>query len=107
MKWILIGAIAILYPIYFGFAMKLNPPFNFPKNVSSSTILKDYVFSNNIGLALFVLTVITIIMLIWELLIKKLAKRVNYLPNIKMPRLLRKFGKWLENSGYFQINKYI
>ena len=94
MKWIFIAALAILYPIYFGFAMKLNPPFNFPSNVSESVIIRDYVFSNNIGLALFVLTLFVVVMLIWEFVIKRFAKRIKYRPSFKTPLWLQRFGKW-------------
>lgn len=89
-------AIATGYPIYFGFAMKLNPPFNFPRGLNSSTIIKDYVFQNNIGLALFVLTMIVVLMILWEIPGKMLARRVkrNFNPNIPVHPLIKRFGRW-------------
>ena len=48
--WFLV--ILIAYPIYFAFAIKIKKPFDFPPNVNSSTLLKDYIFSNNTGMIL-------------------------------------------------------
>ena len=39
----------LLYPIYFGFAMKASQPFNFPLGLNTTVIFKNYVFSNNNG----------------------------------------------------------
>lgn len=54
--------------------MKLNNPFNFPPNLNSSTIIDDYVFSNNRGLAFLVLNVIAFMFLFWDKVAKTLFK---------------------------------
>lgn len=48
---ILLGMMIILYPIYFGFAIKnsLKTDIPFKSNISTDAILKDYIFSNNNG----------------------------------------------------------
>ena len=51
--------------------MKLSYPFSFPKNTNTTYILENYVFSNNRGLALFVLAIILTLLLIWEYLNRK------------------------------------
>jgi hypothetical protein len=50
MKWIALGLIIIGYIIYFGFSVKIQEPFNFPKNWSFSKIIKEKIFSNNTGI---------------------------------------------------------
>jgi hypothetical protein len=99
-KRIIVILLAIGYPIYFGFAMKLNPPFNFPSNVSEKVILDDYVFTNNIGLALFVLTVSVALMLLWELLVKRFSKPIKrtLTPGFKIPAFISKYFRWYATS---------
>jgi hypothetical protein len=48
-KWICLVLVLIGYLVYFGFAMSITKPFQFPLNVSSDVLLKDFVFSNNRG----------------------------------------------------------
>lgn len=91
----MLAAAIILYPIYFGFSMKLNPPFNFPANVSQSVIIRDYVFRNNIGLALFVVTIFTLCMIAWELG-KRHSSRIKFRPpRIRLPGFISRFGTWI------------
>jgi hypothetical protein len=47
------GLSIILYIVYFGFAIKLQQPFSFPKlssNWTTSRIFNERVFSNNYGI---------------------------------------------------------
>ena len=70
-KWILYGLFGVGFLVYYGFAMKYNNPFDYPKNLPSSVYLRDYFFSGNKGLALLVITLVTIITYIWDNVIKK------------------------------------
>lgn len=75
--------------------MKLNYPFSFPKNTNTTYILENYVFSNNRGLALFVLVVILTLLLIWEYLNRKYNLFVQKLfRNIKIHPFILKNKSW-------------
>ena len=69
--------LALGYPVYFGFAMKTNDPFYFGNGTNSSTIISEYIFSNNRGFALLVLTLVVLLFILWESLIKRYASLVN------------------------------
>lgn len=80
--------------------MALNNPFaflseTFDENATNETIniLDDRVFSNNQGLALLVLTIIVVLVTLWDLVLAKLAGK--YL-NCKIPdnSIFARFGAW-------------
>jgi hypothetical protein len=87
--------------------MKLNNPFNFPKGDNSTTILNDFVFSNNKGLALFFLALITVMMASYDYFktaiknrifpIKMSEKTSNFFGKFKCHPLLKKYSSWLIN----------
>jgi phage-related holin len=70
MKWLIYALLGIGFLIYYGFAMYYNNPFDFPKNLPSSYYLREYFFSGNKGLALFVLTLVIILTYIWDNVLK-------------------------------------
>ena len=79
--------------------MKSNKPFDIPdnSNSNSSQLLDNYVFTNNKGLALFIMTTIVILFVFWEqIIIKyKLSDRIGkYLPKIKVHPLIYKYKSW-------------
>jgi hypothetical protein len=90
---------AIMYPIYFGFAMKNNNPFNFGNDTNSSSIIKNEVFSNNRGFALLMLTIVVALFMIWDLVIKKyVADKVScggLSSTFEKYPLLVKFRPWI------------
>lgn len=100
-KKIFIAGLLIGYPVYFGFAMKLNSPFNFPSGVNSTVIIDDYVFSNNRGLAFLVLNFIACLFLLWDMIIKRFIPynpftfSKNYFCESSLAMKFRKFSKWL------------
>ncbi len=57
--------------VYFGFAIKFNKPFDIPNSSNTSQILDNYVFTNNKGLALFVITTVVVLFVLWEQIIIK------------------------------------
>jgi hypothetical protein len=93
---ILLGMMIILYPIYFGFAIKnsLKTDIPFKSNISTDAILKDYIFSNNNGnvkskflffslnytryhfkgLGLIVLTLLLFLLFFWDFILIKYCK---------------------------------
>ena len=76
--------------------MKLNHPFDFPSHLNSTEIINDYVFSNNRGLALFVLTAIVTLFLLWEHVIKRLADKLKIDQKVseKLHPVLKKYLPW-------------
>ena len=96
MKWIILGTLVIGYPIYFGFSMKLNHPFDFPSDLNSTEIINNYVFSNNRGLALFVLTAVVTLFLLWEHLVKRLTGKLKLSQRFSdmLHPVLKKFLPW-------------
>ena len=85
--------------------MSLRPPFYFINESSNSTsVLDKYIFNNNKGLALFIITWIVFIFAAWELVLRKLVtnafsqlkSKINlenqYLK--KVSKFLDKFGSW-------------
>ena len=81
--------------------MKLNKPFDIPdssnSNSNSSQVLDNYVFTNNKGLALFIIATIVILFVFWEQIIIKymLFDLIGkYLPKIKVHRLIHKYKSW-------------
>lgn len=112
MKWICISTIGIAYLIYFGFAMKLNNPFNIPHNLNSSVIIEDYIFANNKGLALLILNISTVLFFVWDKVIKYLLRRCEFKSERtgrftkwanESPILKRFFNKWLVSSSKMSI----
>lgn len=91
----------VLFPVYFGFAMKNYPPFSFPNGTNSSTIISDFVFSNNRGFALFMLTIIVAVFAIWELVKKFLIKSSNKADLVdrilpaNIARIVKKYQAWI------------
>jgi hypothetical protein len=99
LKWFAIAALIITPPVYFSFAMKLNNPFNFPKDTNSTTILNDYIFSNNRGLALFCVVVISVIMAFYDNFKFSIKKRFNFYEQtlaekFKCHPSLKKYSSW-------------
>ena len=79
--------------------MKLNNPFNFPKDENSTTILNDYVFSNNRGLALLVLVIIVVIIAIYDNfripITNRLKSSVNaYSVKFRCHPILKRYSSW-------------
>jgi hypothetical protein len=82
--------------------MKLSYPFNFPRQYNSTYIIDNYVFSNNNGLALFILTVVGILFVLWDFLVPKLFTRFSLKEKIasvnklKFPTLSPKIQKIIQ-----------
>lgn len=115
-KKLLCVVFIFLYSFYFALGMYLNYPFNFPSNVNSTILLNDYIFSNNKGLysslmlnfiinflrllfikglALFCLTVIVSLLLLWDnFLCDYLATNVKLELEIFNNAYYKKYGSW-------------
>ena len=70
MKYIIYVLCGIGFLVYYGFAMKFNNPFDYPRGLSSSEYLEGFFFNGNKGLALLILTVFVIITYIWDNVLK-------------------------------------
>jgi hypothetical protein len=99
----LIAILIVGPPIYFGFAMDLNNPFNFPKDENSTTILNDFIFANNRGLALFILVLIGVILALYDNLKKPFTHRLksfesnstkfkSFIDRIEPPAIVREYS---------------
>ena len=91
----------IIPPMYFGFAIALNNPFDFSKNITNATsVLNDQVFANDPGLAWFIIAVIAGLLALHDNFSAKIAKRFekvfanNNKLNFNIPPVLKNNVKW-------------
>lgn len=87
-----------LYFAYFGVSMALNNPFGFLSEDLDAlnetiNVLDDRVFSNNQSLALLVLTIIVVLVALWDTVIFKLASKHLHF-KIQEDSFFGKFGSW-------------
>jgi len=92
--------------------MKLSYPFNFPRQYNSTFIVDNYVFSNNQGLALFILTVVGVLFVVWDFLVPRLFTRfalrekLNSVNKLKCPTFSPKIQKIIQ--WYFlSVNRHL
>jgi hypothetical protein len=64
--------------------MHRSNPFNFPKNKNTTALLNQHVFSNNKGLALFIITVVLGAFAFWEFLISNMKQWSTFNDYFKM-----------------------
>lgn len=73
--------------------MIISNPFAYLSRLNGTEdILDEYIFSNNEGLALLVLTFIAALVAVWDLYVRDLASRI--LARIYFPEFLIKYFPW-------------
>ncbi|RNA39662.1 Sodium nucleoside cotransporter [Brachionus plicatilis] len=90
---IILGLAIVGFWVYFGFAMAINNPFIFTQKDDQS-ILQNWVFSGNRGLALLVVTTITTFLIFWDNIFKKYIKFPN-LPKNSFFEKLNQYLAWI------------
>lgn len=73
--------------------MIISNPFAYLSSLNGTEdILDEYIFSNNEGLALLVLTFIAALVAVWDLYVRDLASRI--IARINFPEFLIKYFPW-------------
>jgi len=96
-KTILVFLAAILYIAYFSASIALNNPFTLEPSENATDFLDDRVFSNNKGLALFVLSLIAFMLIVWDNLLAKyymIFYEDKIQPFFAELTFIRKYGSW-------------
>ena len=75
--------------------MSLQNPFDIPPGLDSSVVLNEYIFTNNKGLALLVITVIVAFVIIWDKFLAKPLSRNCDFSFVRRNKFLAKFGSWI------------
>jgi hypothetical protein len=103
----LLGLLLVLYIIYFSFSMKLSNPFSFkPKeNETQSEIYDKYIFSNNKGLALLILTLIATFIIIWDLFLGRIVSK--FYDSIDIEGFLNKQIGVSATLKFYQLKSWI
>lgn len=88
-----------LYFVYFGFAMAIQNPFGFLSEEFNSSanetvnILDDRVFTNNQSLALLVITIIVVLVALWDIVLVDLARKFCTC-NLAENSIVSRYGAW-------------
>ncbi len=96
-KNVLVIVAVILYLAYFCASIVLNKPFSLQPSENATDFLDDRVFSNNKGLALFVLSLITFMLIAWDNLVAKyylILYENKIQPLFSESTFIRKYGSW-------------
>jgi len=96
-KNILVFLAVILYIAYFSASIAINNPFTLKPSENATDFLDDRVFSNNKGLALFVISLIAFMLIVWDNFLAKyymIFYENNIVPFFAELTFIRKYGSW-------------
>jgi hypothetical protein len=95
---VIIALSIILYAAYFTASMIISNPFAYLSRINGTeNVLDEYIFSDNQGLALLVLTVIGLLVIIWDLALADLCSKYlvgRFKVKGRLGDFIEKFGVW-------------